>query len=110
MDDLFDFSFPGFEGFSDALSGLSSILGGVGLSFDEILPDLVEQAARFALARALGERLSGNPGRQLLNSFARSAFGGSSRGFQSGSYFQVSQGQSMAQLAAMINRAGQRFL
>jgi len=110
MDDLFDFSFPGFEGFSDSLSGFDSIFGGLNLSLGEALPDLAEQAARFALARALGGRSSGNPGRQLLNSFARSAFGGSSRGFQSGSYFQISQGQSMAQLAAMISRASQRFL
>jgi hypothetical protein len=106
MDDLFNFSFSDF-GAEDGSSGFDSIFNAFG---GADVSNIAEQVAKFAFKQALGGGSSQSSPQQLFNSFAKQTFGGASSLGQSGSYFQLSSGQSMAQLASMIFRAHRRFM
>jgi hypothetical protein len=110
MDDLFDFSFSGFGGFSDLFSG-DSIFSSDGEGSGDGFSTIAQQVAKFALTQALaGGSNVAQSGQHLATSFARQAFNSAAPSDQPDSYFGVSSGQTMAMLASMISRAGRRFL
>lgn len=99
MADFFDFSFP-------VLEGLDGIFSGLG----EEMPNIAEEVVKLALNQSFGRTSSHSTVQQLLRGFASGAFSGQSAIPKNASYFQLSQGQNMAQLAAAILRAQRRNL